>query len=321
MVTRPQTLRVLAALTALAASVPALAQTTDPTPTTLPADRGREAGKTTLAVLPLRLADGVTAGDAGIAPAEVRRRFAQALVTQFAASRRFTLVDREYVDAALAEQKRVAANALAPSELATLGHLLAADYLLVGTLADAGVDLQRGEVQLTGYRYTDLDARLRADFRLIDAATGKVYAAGSVPLGAKDRAAGWLRSGDAGLGDLLDALVSRAADGVATQVLEAIHPIQVIGPAAGGEVSLNQGGERVHPGDRLDIFARGGALIDPDTGETLGPDEVPVGLVEVVRVTPRTSYARVLQGDPAAIAAGSLCRRAAPQEPPARPAP
>ena len=62
------------------------------------------------------------------------------------------------------------------------------------------------------------------------------------------------------------------------------------------EITINRGeGGGVAVGDTFNVFALGEELIDPDTKESLGREEVKVGKVKITQVNPKTSTAEILE--------------------------
>ena len=74
-------------------------------------------------------------------------------------------------------------------------------------------------------------------------------------------------------------------------------------------VILNQGGVSLNEGDKLNVFQKGEILQDPYTGESLGPSESLVATIEIKKVNPKMSYAKILKGNINNISIGDICRR------------
>jgi hypothetical protein len=75
------------------------------------------------------------------------------------------------------------------------------------------------------------------------------------------------------------------------------------------QVTVNRGdGGGVAVGDTFNVFALGAELIDPDTKESLGREEVKVGTVKISQVNPKTSTADILNDN--GIDAGAVLRKA-----------
>jgi hypothetical protein len=85
------------------------------------------------------------------------------------------------------------------------------------------------------------------------------------------------------------------AERIAIHVTDVIFPIKVL-IKNDKEVTINRGeGAGVAVGDTFNVFALGKQLIDPDTGEKLGNQEVNVGKVKITEVDPKFSKAQVLE--------------------------
>jgi hypothetical protein len=75
-------------------------------------------------------------------------------------------------------------------------------------------------------------------------------------------------------------------------------------------VIINRGdGGGVAAGDVFNVFALCEELIDPDTKESLGREEVKVGSVKITQVNPKTSIATILEDT--GIDKGAVLRKAA----------
>ena len=114
---------------------------------------------------------------------------------------------------------------------------------------------------------------------------------------------------DRGVRDAAGAYAGRAL----AATLNNAFPARVIDIAGDGLLTINRGeGTGIAEGDAWTLFRPGDELVDPDTGESLGASEQPVGSVRIVRVWPRFSHAVVLEGfedvEAAAPEAGMIVR-------------
>ena len=101
------------------------------------------------------------------------------------------------------------------------------------------------------------------------------------------------------------------------KTIDGVYPIKIIG-VSGGVISLNRGqGGGLTAGDLLEVFSVGEAMLDPDTGETLGFEETKLGSLRVSEVLSRFSKA-TFADEPREFPKGAICRRA-PQPPTSRP--
>jgi hypothetical protein len=103
-------------------------------------------------------------------------------------------------------------------------------------------------------------------------------------------------------------IADKMAGKVAQRITDTIFPAKVL-VVRDRVVTLNRGeGTDIAVGEVWEAFAQGEALIDPDTGENLGSEEVAVGFVRVISVAPKFSRAEVC-GIDRGIAKGCILRK------------
>ncbi|HCD36883.1 penicillin-binding protein activator LpoB [Chlorobium phaeovibrioides] len=228
---------------------------------------------------------------------EISSRLSQRLVAELTQSRRFSVLDREYLSAYLQEKHLILSEDAADDELLKMGAVLGVDYMLVGTIAEAGERSSGVLIPMTGEQVQESSASLVVDYRIIVMATREIKWAGTETV-ALDKPTGGP-----------DALCREAARMVVQHAMANIYPLQIVGSNAAGEVLINQGGITLQVGELLDVFAAGEKVFDPYTKESLGASESRIGRVRVVRVSAKKSYAEVVEGELEAMASGSICRR------------
>ena len=86
------------------------------------------------------------------------------------------------------------------------------------------------------------------------------------------------------------------ADEVCEKVLSAIYPLIVV-QVNGDRLVLGQGGDGIKEGSRYNVYRYGERMVDPYNGEFLGRNEIYCAEIEVERVLPKQSYAKVVQSD------------------------
>ena len=97
------------------------------------------------------------------------------------------------------------------------------------------------------------------------------------------------------------------AEKIANRLADVIFPAKIIAKRD-KEVTINRGeGGGVAIGDTFNVFALGEEMIDPDTKESLGREEVKVGKVKITQVNPKTSIADVL--DDTGVDKGAILRK------------
>lgn len=111
---------------------------------------------------------------------------------------------------------------------------------------------------------------------------------------------------------LLLEMAKEAALKSAQRVADVIYPAKVLA-ITGKIVTLNRGdGTGIRVGQIWDIFAAGEELIDPDTGEVLGVEEIQIGKARIISVLPKFSRGEVTENF--GIEKGALLRPVTTQE-------
>lgn len=202
-----------------------------------------------------------------------------ALTTSLTQSRRFAMLDRDFLEEQSAELGFVASGGVATPELARLGNRLGTDYLIVGRIENANVAERTLELASTGQSRTVRTANAAVTYRIIDVATTQIKYS--------DR---WQGSGR---NLSLDQLARQGGANIGETILNAIFPIMVAS-VNGDSLTLGQGGNDIRIGDRYRLIQYGNQIIDPYTQESLGREERVIGMVEITSVQSRLSNARVV---------------------------
>lgn len=263
-----------------------------------------------IAVMPFRTASSSLMFDGQQVPAEdISAELVQQVVTELTQSRKFSVLDRDYMDAYLNEKSLLLSADAEASEMMKMGMALGVDYMLVGTISGGGERRTDHVSGLTGERVQHGAASLSVDYRIIVMSTREVKWSGSERIelegSAMPRAGSVSPSPDA----VRRALVFGAARMIVRRALDNIYPLRVVGRNAAGEVLVNQGGVTLQEGDLFDVLAVGPDVKDHYTGESLGAVENRIGRIKVVRVASKKSYAAVVEGDLSLMVDGCICRR------------
>ena len=100
---------------------------------------------------------------------------------------------------------------------------------------------------------------------------------------------------------------------LADQFVAAVFPMKVVQRTRANQIIINRGADGgIAMGEVLEVFFAGEELIDPDTGKSLGSSEEYVGKVEVVRINPKVTYAKIveeLDAQISPIGVGDIVRR------------
>lgn len=242
-------------------------------------------------------------------------------------SGRFRLVERQAIGNVMQEQDFGASGRVATPSAAGMGQILGAEYLVeaVITSYDPGTNAKSTNIGgiasaaglggglgalVGGLSINSASSSLGMNIRLIDATTSEVIFTKQIEREIKESGLGFggaVGGGGGALGGFVGAY-SRTPIGQAVQasINEAVYELaKQIGskPATGaiikvegGQAYVNLGAGAVEVGDRLAVARPGEALIDPETGISLGSTETPVGEVQVTSVQDRFSIAMVQGG-------------------------
>ena len=102
-------------------------------------------------------------------------------------------------------------------------------------------------------------------------------------------------------------LINQLASAVSQRVIDTLFPAKVIA-VTGGYVTLNRGpGTAIGSGEVWEVFSAGQEMRDPDTGESLGHEEMKVGEIVIIDVLPKFSKGEIF-GDNRGMATGNIAR-------------
>ena len=235
------------------------------------------------------------------------------LISAISATRKFEVVGRSDLNDILKEQDLGASGNVDAKTAAQAGKLAGAKYLLVTTVDDFQDYVETATFEGTGRSATKRIFRLSVVGKLYDSSNGKLIESANLQTGNgefKDISENKsYTTKDGNLTDEMMVAVSRnLAEKIANRFADVIFPAKIL-VKRDKLVTINRGeGGGVAVGDTFNVFAVGAELIDPDTKESLGHEEVKVGKVKISQVNPKTSLADIL--DDTGIDTGAVLRKA-----------
>lgn len=237
---------------------------------------------------------------------------AEMMVTALSETKKYTLIEREKLDAVLQEQRLGASGAVTAQTAAKIGRLLGAQYIVTGSITEFGVkDSKIGVGGLEkvlpfggGAKVSKNTARAAIDVRAIDTTSAQIVAAAKGE-GSKSSAE---ISGDLSIAPSFDfgkegfdeTILGKAARKAVDSVVRELSAkfdegggsaVKII-KITGNQVYINSGaadGEKA--GHVYSVYRMGEEMLDPDTGESLGSEEEKIGTAKVVKVNPKYSIA------------------------------
>jgi curli biogenesis system outer membrane secretion channel CsgG len=211
----------------------------------------------------------------------------------------FTVVERDKLGLVLKEQGLAASGAVDPSTAAKVGKLLGVKYIILGGIDKFNVNNTRGGISGIGGNLVQAHATI--NLRVIDTTTAErvlsLSADGEIRKGGGFfRGANLSREAEWGLAS---ETIQKVSKDVVAKLLSADYLARIKGAAApaGGIVEgriirvegtrayINLGSSSgLKMGDKFNVISLGAALIDPDTGASLGAPEKQIGAGAVVEL-------------------------------------
>jgi curli biogenesis system outer membrane secretion channel CsgG len=216
---------------------------------------------------------------------------------------KFTIVERSAMALIMKEQGLALSGALDPQSAAKVGKLLGVKYIVTGGIDKFAINRTSGAVGRLGIGGTLVQAEATINVRFIDTTTGERVVSVSADADIK-KGGGFVRgtslSRDAEWG-LASEAVEKATKDLVDRLLAPATLARIgpgTGPASGLEGKIAKiDGQRawltigassgVKVGDKFAVFNVGDAVIDPDTGQSLGAEEKEIGTGAVTDVQER----------------------------------
>ena len=234
------------------------------------------------------------------------------LVDRVNATRKFDVVGRTDLSEVMKEQDLGASGNVEAKTAAKAGKLAGAKYLLVATVDDFQDYVEKATFEGTGRTATKRVFRFSIIGKIYDSSTGKLLESANFQTGNDEfKQIQQERNYSVKDGELSDEMmvaVSRTmAERIANRMADVIFPAKIL-IKRDTQVTINRGeGAGVAVGDTFNVFALGEDMIDPDTKESLGREEVKVGKVKIAEVDPKFSKADVLEDT--GIVTGAILRK------------
>jgi curli biogenesis system outer membrane secretion channel CsgG len=223
------------------------------------------------------------------------------LLSAIEATRRFEIVARADLPSIIKEQDLTQSgnvNVLDP-QAARAFQLAGARYVATLTISNYQEVVERTDL-LNQFGTSKAERRtinLQAVLKIFDSTTGSLFRSTQVTL--SESAVNEIMPGVEQKGVktnvVLGAVAKKLASDVANAIADSLAPARVIGYTL-GQITFNRSAESgVSTGQIYEVFVPGSAMIDPDTGEQLGAEEVHVGWARVTDAGTRFSTAQAIE--------------------------
>lgn len=240
----------------------------------------KQAQRLRMALIPFRINPHVSNSKKA---AKFEQLFAQSLVSYLTQTRKFAILDREFMKEQNMELNLIQGSEFPVEEMARLGNKLGTDYMIVGTVNDLIDKRWTQTMKTTDKKFAMHKFGARISYRIIDVATGQVKFSDMYNQARKSQ----------GKGADYMAFARKAADSVGQKIINAIYPI-VVSSVSGKTVYLAQGGNTLKAGLKMELIKYGEPIIDPYTRESLGKEEIQIGMVQVTNVQAKLAKAKII---------------------------
>lgn len=277
---------------------------------------GFAAEKPTIAVLPFVTDELIrmTIGNQELVPRQLETEFTHQLMEFLVKSRKFNILERDYLLKIMNENKITESDYVKEGEAERIGKLLVADYLLIGKIDRLEARRKTTRIEITGEDKVDLQLVFKLHFRVSEVKSGKVVFMHSLVERLRDKDIPFAERKDMTQSDYKDRIFKTTAEKAGNLVLEGIYPVKVAS-VQNEIVVLNRGeGAGINIGKKYAVFKVGDIVVDPDTGEALGGEEIEIGLIQITSVEPKFSKAKIIKCT-SPIQIGSICRSVITEEP------
>ena len=215
----------------------------------------------------------------------IRARVQQCVV----GARKFEVVEREQLKAAMSEQTLTAAGQTdgEDADAPEAGKMKAASYIIYGNILYCGADKASGSSE--GVASATSKYKVELQIKITNGESGKILTQKSAIGYGIDRAmatADFKSQSGQGLRDAIDEACHMAADALR----DVAYPAKVI-KIGRNNITLNLTDEEVKEEDVFEVLEADEPMTDPDTGAFLGFDGDEVGRVQITRTGPQVSKA------------------------------
>lgn len=246
--------------------------------------------------LPRTLASTYPVGDATVASAEVAHAVRAQLTDILTQTKRFVVLDREFGPEMQSEIDHINSGNVRVQDAARLGQQLATDLILIPTVERFEYPRHVRKLRMSDRELVSYSGSGRVTLRLLNAATGEVVMSSSFEHKLADAEPSTMPRVIDGKSMVAQMLASLSGQ-IGTAIVTEIFPVTVVA-LNGDQAVLSQGGGTLQTGQRWEAMSLGEELKDPQTGRSLGRNEMPIGVVRIDRVSGKMSYATFEGGEP-----------------------
>lgn len=237
--------------------------------------------------------------------------FVARLQSALLATKRFDVLTRDKSQlSVLRDEQEFSASSFSSGNAAESGQLDAANYIISIKVMSYSFGRHASAVPNIDNKYFIRDSgSIGVELQVLDTTTGRITASFSLSdsFGTGQSVANSSRGGPAR--EHFVRMTESLGAQFATKLLETVFPTRVL-QVVGDEIWINRGGESgISKDQEFVVYRPGEVLIDPYTKENLGTTESRIGKLKVVRINPKVSVGKIVDGDTITVAIGDIVRK------------
>ena len=241
-------------------------------------DLPKEAMRVRMAIFPFKLYD--VEGD----KSRFNRLIDQNINDYFVQTKKFTMLDRTYIEEVAKEQSTILDGKTPAVEMAKIGNEISADFILVGSVENFNITEKVKKILSSDMEIKKKEASIYMSYRLLDVATKQISYSNTIEY--KLTITENSKKPDI-------EIISKTSKILGEEILFSIYPV-LVEKIVNGEIYLGQGGNQFQKSDQYELFEKGEKIIDSYTNEVIGNVETSLGLVEITSVSTGYSKGKML---------------------------
>jgi hypothetical protein len=241
-------------------------------------DLPKEAMRVRMAIFPFRLYD--IEGDKN----RFNRLIDQNINDYFVQTKKFTMLDRTYIEEVAKEQSTILDGKTPAVEMAKIGNEISADFILVGSVENFNITEKVKKILSSDMEIKKKEASIYMSYRLLDVATKQISYSNTIEYKLT-------LTENSKKPDI--EIISKTSKILGEEILFSIYPV-LVEKIVNGEIYLGQGGNQFQKADQYELFEKGEKIIDSYTNEVIGNVETSLGLVEITSVSTGYSKGKML---------------------------
>ena len=210
----------------------------------------------------------------------------QNLISYLVQTRKFTVLDREYINHQNSELSIIKTNQTNIEETVKLGQKLFSDYIMVGTLQKLYTEEKTIKIKNSNNSVSSNKAFIEFSYRIIDVPTSQIMFSddyiGVFDIKEKDSVS------------IEGHIIKRASLEIGSTILNAIYPLR-LEKISGDIAYIGQGGLEIEMGQEFTIIELGEKIKDSYTNEYIGREQKEVGKLQITQVNSKLSSGKVIE--------------------------